>query len=134
MKLPVYIMFFFVLATVPSYSQCYCDDCPEPIIFGSPSSASLNVSGITNDMLGQNGQSLINVGVHFTHDAAQELSMRLVAPDGSFVDLTIGEGLNFGQQNIFDINFVECRAETRGARQHALDFGVRGTRVVNVRC
>jgi len=91
-------------------AQCYCEDCPEPIIFGSPSTATLNVSGITNNILGQGGQSLVNVGLQFTHDAAQELSMRLVAPDGSFVDLMIGEGLNFGLDNNFDINFVQCTA------------------------
>ncbi|MDF1697476.1 MAG: gliding motility-associated C-terminal domain-containing protein [Saprospiraceae bacterium] len=89
-------------------TQCYCEDCPEPIIFGAPSSVSLNVSGITNSTLGQNGQSLVNVGLYFTHDAVQELSLRLVSPSGSFVDLMIGEGLDFGQNNYFDIDFIPC--------------------------
>ena len=88
--------------------QCYCEDCPEGIIFGAPSTANLNVTGASNNTLGQNGQSLINVGVSLTHDAAQEMSLRIVAPDGSFVDLTIGEGLDFGQNNYFDIDFIPC--------------------------
>lgn len=105
----IYLLTVFILGVVLSTeAQCYCEDCPEPIINGAPSTASLTVSGISNGTLGQNGQGLINVGVYFTHDAAQELSLRLVAPNGSFVDLTIGEGLDFGQNNFFDINFVQC--------------------------
>ena len=108
MKRTFYVLIFTLIGLQSVMAQCYCEDCPELIINGAPSTASLNVSGATNNILGQNGQSLINVGVHFSHTAAQELSLRLVAPDGSFVDLTIGEGLDVGQNNIFDIDFVQC--------------------------
>ena len=91
-----------------SVAQCYCEDCPAPILNGSPSSVTLNVSGITNNILGQNGQSVLNVGVSFTHGDAQEMSLRLVAPDGSFVDLMIGEGIGFGNLNNFEIDFLPC--------------------------
>jgi len=88
--------------------QCYCEDCPEDIIANTNTLATLNVSNATNATLGQNGQSLVNVGVLFTHEAAQELSLRIVAPDGSFVDLAIGQGLSFGNNNYFNIDFVQC--------------------------
>ncbi|MEM9549247.1 MAG: hypothetical protein AAGA77_24895, partial [Bacteroidota bacterium] len=124
-SLTLFLLFlFFAISNVSA--QCYCEDCPEPIINGSPSTASLNVSGATNNILGTNGQSLVNVGVQFTHDAAQELSLRIVAPDGSFVDLMIGEGLNFGDNNNFDIDFVPCSASalpdcTNNATWNSLD-------------
>jgi len=108
MKQPFLLLLLLLLSANFLSAQCFCEDCPEPIIFDTPTSASLTVSGATNNTLGQNGQSLTNVSVTFVHEAAEEMSMRLVAPNGSFVDLTIGEGIDAGNPVFFDINFIPC--------------------------
>lgn len=88
--------------------QCDCVDCPEPITFNVTTFATAQVSGSTNNILGVNGQSVTNVFVDFEHQAPVEMSLRLIAPNGSFIDLMIGEPVSCGPQKQFDICFVPC--------------------------
>lgn len=99
------LLFLYLNLTI---GQCACDDCPEPIIANTPTFANANISGSTNPILGENGQALCQVCLSFRHMAVIELSMRLVAPNGSFVDLMIGEPISCHQNVFFDICFVPC--------------------------
>ncbi|MEM9547555.1 MAG: hypothetical protein AAGA77_16360, partial [Bacteroidota bacterium] len=110
MRRPVFLFVFIFLSFYQVAAQCYCEDCTVPIISDSPTSATISISGSTNNILGVGGQSLVNVGVQFRHNAVQELNLRIVAPDGSFVDLTPGDGSNLGSNVNFDMDFIQCGA------------------------
>lgn len=108
--LQIFVWFLLCLVThiEQSSAQCYCEDCPEDIIANTVTTATLEIGGAINATLGVDGQALTIVGLQFIHEAAQELSMKIIAPDGSAVDLMIGEGLNFGDPEEFAIEFVQC--------------------------
>ena len=47
----------------------------------------INVMGATNPILGQNGQSVCGVNIHFDHEYLGDLSITLTAPNGQSVQL-----------------------------------------------
>jgi len=99
------LLFFYLNQTI---GQCACIDCPAPIIANTLTYARATVTGSTNPILGENGQALCKVCLSFRHQAVIELSMKLIAPNGTFVDLMIGEPVACHNDVFFDICFVPC--------------------------
>ena len=92
--------------------NCECSSCPFHINHYGQSSSTLTVSGATNNILGQNGQRLRGVRIHFWHDAIRECNLTLRAPDGSEVQLFNQPPLiQWWRNNIFEICFVDCQED-----------------------
>lgn len=90
--------------------NCECNSCPFHIQHFGQSSSTLTVSGAVNNVLGQNGQRLRGVSIHFWHDAIRESHLTLRAPDGSEVKLFDQPALiQWWRNNVFEICFVDCQ-------------------------
>lgn len=101
-----------ILALISNSVQaqyCGCTNCP----IGIPDQGSLpfeiNVSGATNDILGQNGQALCEVRLKFNHTYLGDLSISLISPSGDQVMLVGPTGF-YGATDgvIWDVSFVPC--------------------------
>jgi hypothetical protein len=74
-------------ATQAQTGDCNCTNCPQflPDLFTG--NFNLTVQNASNPILGQNGQGVCGVIVHFDHTAICDISMTLVAPSGQSVTL-----------------------------------------------
>lgn len=99
-----------LLTCIPmlSFSQCECTDCPVFLPSNSTASSSIDISGATNNTLGQSGQQLCRICIDLSTDAIRELTFELTAPDGSTVLLFDDSGININSNMEFDICFVSC--------------------------
>jgi subtilisin-like proprotein convertase family protein len=104
---------FFLLTSHSALSQgCTCTNCPQymPDLFSG--NFFIDVMNASNPTLGQNGQGVCGVIVHWNHTAICDLSMTLTSPSGQSVILVgpIGQfctsGGNAGTD--WDITFVPC--------------------------
>jgi len=105
------IPFVFILCfvSVSLFAQCECDDCPLAIPAQGVVVSELTVSGSTNPILGQNGQRLRALKLHFTHNAIPQLTIRLRAPNtSSFVIITQGLGTQSIPNVTFDVCIIHC--------------------------
>ena len=91
-------------------SQCECTDCPVTIPNNDTESSFLDISGATNNTLGQSGQELCLLCIELVYDAIQELDMVLIAPSGDEIDLMINTGLAVNDNITFEICFVPCNS------------------------
>ncbi len=89
-------------------SQCSCTDCPITTVSNGVVSSFLNISGAVNNNLGSGGQELLSIYLDYDTDAINEVNVRLIAPNGSFVFLIQSTGINIGQQLTFNICFNYC--------------------------
>lgn len=91
---------------------CECTNCPQfmPDLFVGD--FNLNVQGATNNTLGQNGQGVCGVIVHFDHTALCDISISLTSPSGQSVVLVgpIGQFCtsNGNAGTDWDVTFVPC--------------------------
>ena len=99
-----------IILSIPyiTFSQCECTDCSIAIPSNTTQSSFLDISGATNNTLGQNGQQVCQICIELFHDAIEEFNMELIAPDGSSVDLMIDSGISVNDGITFNICFVSC--------------------------
>lgn len=102
------ISFLFLIIFQNASAQCECTDCPIVIPNNGTESSFLDISGATNNTLGQGGQELCLLCINLTYDAIEELDMVLIAPSGDEVDLMINTGISVNDNITFEICFVPC--------------------------
>ena len=91
---------------------CRCTNCPqfmEDLFVGD---FNINIQGADNPTLGQNGQGVCGVNIHFDHTAICDISITLTSPSGQTITLVgpIGQFcINLGNTDTdWDISFVPC--------------------------
>lgn len=102
----------FILGSLSLNAQgggCTCTNCPQFMPDNFVGSFLINVMGSTNNTLGQNGQGVCGVHIHFDHEYLGDLSMVLTSPSGQSVTLVGPIGL-FGPTDFtsWDVSFVPC--------------------------
>lgn len=116
MKPKIYLLaLFFGLFAAPVFAQgggCVCTNCPQYMPDFFVGNFNINVQGADNNILGQNGQGVCGVTVHFEHTAICDISITLISPAGQSVTLVgpIGNSCNnMGTVGTdWDISFVPC--------------------------
>ncbi len=102
---------FLFLASVNA-QNCECTNCPQfmPDLFVG--GFDINIQGATNPTLGQNGQGVCGVVVHFDHTALCDISITLTSPSGQTITLVgpIGQFCaNMGNLGTdWNVTFVPC--------------------------
>lgn len=108
MKKLLYLIILFLVSSVSADCQCECTDCAVTVPNNGTASSFLDISGASNNTLGQSGQSLCMVCIELFYDAIEELDMILISPSGDQIDLMINTGLNSNDNITFEICFVPC--------------------------
>jgi hypothetical protein len=97
-------------------AQCECNNCIYPIPIVGVGTSTLTVPAATFNVLGQNNQRLRAVRMRFPHNSISEISLKLIAPNGSQV--TLIEYINaagFTQGSRWEICFVDCAEDANPA-------------------
>ncbi|MEL6989110.1 MAG: hypothetical protein AAGK97_14955, partial [Bacteroidota bacterium] len=117
-------LLFFLLLVYTHFlvAQCECTNCPLFIPSNDFRTSTINISGATNNTLGQNDQSLCYVCVEFDTDAIKELTVTLTAPNGSMVTFMEDSGININANMDFDICFISCGLTAAPDPGHAAIF------------
>jgi PKD-like domain/Proprotein convertase P-domain/CHU_C Type IX secretion signal domain len=89
--------------------DCVCTNCPQFMPDNFVGNFLITVMGATNNTLGQNGQGVCGVNMHFDHEYIGDLSIVLTSPAGQSVTLVGPIGL-FGMTDFstWNISFVPC--------------------------
>ncbi|MDO8365635.1 MAG: proprotein convertase P-domain-containing protein, partial [Saprospiraceae bacterium] len=91
---------------------CECTNCPQFMQDLFVGDFNINVQGATNPTLGQNGQGVCGVNVHFDHTAICDITITLTSPSGQTITLVgpIGQFCtNMGNTGTdWDVSFVPC--------------------------
>ena len=91
---------------------CECTNCPQFMQDLFVGDFNINIQGATNPTLGQNGQGVCGVNVHFDHTALCDISITLTSPSGQTITLVgpIGQFCsNMGNSGTdWDVSFVPC--------------------------
>lgn len=114
LKMAIQRLTLFCILLIPFEfltAQCSCTDCPITTVSNGVVSSFLNISGAVNNTLGAGGQELLSIYLDYDTDAINEVNVRLIAPNGSFVFLIQSTGINIGQQLTFNICFNYCGGE-----------------------
>ncbi len=110
--LPLATIFLFFTGALTAQTPCECTNCPQfmPDLFVG--SFYLNVQNASNPTLGQNGQGVCGVHVHWDHTAICDISITLTSPSGQTVTLVgpIGQFCtNMGNTGTdWDVTFLPC--------------------------
>lgn len=121
-KLPLKRIFFgliICLTLTPGLLRgqgggCVCTNCPQfmPDLFVGP--FFISVQNAANPILGQNGQGVCAVIVHFDHTAICDISITLTSPSGQTITLVgpIGQfcSTNGNAGTVWDVTFLPCNA------------------------
>jgi subtilisin-like proprotein convertase family protein len=91
---------------------CVCTNCPQFMQDLFVGDFNINIQGATNPTLGQNGQAVCAVKVHFNHTALCDISITLTSPSGQTITLVgpIGQFCtNMGNTGTdWDVTFLPC--------------------------
>ncbi len=89
--------------------DCVCTNCPQFMPDNFIGNFLITVMGATNNTLGQNGQGVCGVNMHFDHEYIGDLSIVLTSPAGQSVTLVGPIGL-FGMTDFstWNVSFVPC--------------------------
>lgn len=102
---------FFVGLFAPSANaqDCTCTNCPQFMPDGFTGSFFLQIQNAANPTLGQNGQGVCGVRLHFDHEYLGDLQITLTSPGGQTVTLIGPVGL-WGPTDFstWDILFLPC--------------------------
>ena len=96
---------------LPAFAQgpCVCTNCPQFMPDGFTGQFLIQIQNAANPTLGQNGQGVCGVVLHFDHEYVGDLQITLTSPGGQSVTLIGPIGL-FGETDFteWDITFVPC--------------------------
>jgi subtilisin-like proprotein convertase family protein len=103
----------FALAPASLIAQdCICTNCPQFMQDLFVGDFNINIQGASNPTLGQNGQAVCAVKVHFNHTALCDISITLTSPSGQTITLVgpIGQFCtNQGNTGTdWDVTFLPC--------------------------
>lgn len=114
LRRPVYILttvFFTVLSFsfIRAQSDCVCTNCPQFMPDGFTGNFYIQIENAANPTLGQNGQGVCGVRLHFDHEYLGDLQIVLTSPAGQSVTLVGPVGF-FGPTDFttWDVLFLPC--------------------------
>ncbi|MFN0214683.1 MAG: gliding motility-associated C-terminal domain-containing protein [Saprospiraceae bacterium] len=91
---------------------CECTNCPQFMQDLFVGDFNINIQGATNPTLGQNGQGVCGVNIHFDHTAICDITITLTSPSGQTITLVGPIGpfcTNMGNTGTdWDVSFVPC--------------------------
>jgi hypothetical protein len=103
--------YFFAQGSLNAQA-CECTNCPQFMQDLFVGDFNINIQGATNPTLGQNGQGVCGVNIHFNHTALCDISITLTSPSGQTITLVgpIGQFCtNMGNAGTdWDVSFVPC--------------------------
>jgi hypothetical protein len=105
-------LFSWNLPAIQAQAPCECTNCPQfmPDLFTG--GFFISVMNATNNTLGQNGQGVCGVRVHFDHTAICDIAITLTAPSGQAITLVgpIGQFCtsNGNAGTDWDVLFLPC--------------------------
>lgn len=107
-----FLFSFFSASLAPNTlvaQGCSCTNCPQFMPDNFVGDFLINVSGADNPTLGQGGQGVCGVNMHFDHEYLGDLSITLTSPGGQTVTLVGPIGF-FGATDgsSWDISFLPC--------------------------
>jgi subtilisin-like proprotein convertase family protein len=115
-NLALSFLLLFLLPKLVAQTPCVCTNCPQfmpDVQGGNPAvtTYSIQIQGASNPTLGQNGQGVCGVRLHFEHEYIGDLRITLTSPSGQTVTLIGPVGL-FGETDFstWNILFVPCSA------------------------
>ncbi|MBL7774836.1 MAG: proprotein convertase P-domain-containing protein, partial [Saprospiraceae bacterium] len=97
------------LSGVQGQNGCSCTNCPQFLYDNFQGNFYIQVQNAGNPTLGQNGQGVCGVVLHFNHEYLGDLSVQLTSPAGQTVTLIQPVGM-FGETDgaSWNITFVPC--------------------------
>ncbi len=104
---------FVFMAMLPFYmysqAPCECTNCPQFMPDGFTGQFFIQIQNAANPTLGQNGQGLCGVILHFDHEYLGDLKITLTSPAGQSVTLVGPIGF-FGETDFteWNVTFVPC--------------------------
>ncbi|MEZ4940823.1 MAG: proprotein convertase P-domain-containing protein [Saprospiraceae bacterium] len=103
---------FFLLVFpdgIAAQNACSCTNCPQYLPDNFQGNFYIQVQNAANNVLGENGQAVCGVTLHFEHDYISDILITLTSPAGQTVTLVGPLGL-FGETDGtgWDITFVPC--------------------------
>jgi len=99
---------FIFLCVIKVCGQCSCTDCPVTLT-NSTVQSTLNISGATNSILGQNGQYLRTISVTMSPLEVGEYQINLISPSGDIIVLsTSNNPISGTDEQFFNICFTSC--------------------------
>jgi subtilisin-like proprotein convertase family protein len=109
-RLTILSLLAFSVMSGKTYAQgCSCTDCPQYLPDLFQGNFNISVQGAANNILGQNGQGVCAVHLHFNHEYLGDLQIILTAPSGQ-TDTLVGPLGLFGATTFtnWDVTFVRC--------------------------
>lgn len=102
-------LFVVLIAPSANAQDCTCTNCPQFMPDGFTGSFFLQIQNAANPTLGQNGQGVCGVRLHFDHEYIGDLQITLTSPGGQSVTLIGPVGL-WGPTDFstWDILFLPC--------------------------
>ncbi|MEZ4925372.1 MAG: proprotein convertase P-domain-containing protein [Saprospiraceae bacterium] len=111
-QLFTFIISGFVSISLLNGQACECTNCPQYMPDFFVGNFDINIQGATNPTLGQNGQGVCGVNVHFDHTAICDITITLTSPSGQTITLVgpIGQFCtNQGNTGTdWNVSFVPC--------------------------
>jgi large repetitive protein len=100
---------FLGFQNVAAQGNCECTNCPQFMPDFFTGNFFINVQNAANPTLGQNGQGVCGVNIHFEHEYVGDLQITLTSPAGQSITLIGPIGL-FGPTDgtTWNIGFVPC--------------------------
>jgi subtilisin-like proprotein convertase family protein len=90
-------------------TPCVCTNCPQFMPDNFVGSFLINIQNATNPTLGQNGQGVCGVNIHFEHEYLGDLRITLTSPSGQTVTLIGPIGFFGGTDGtVWDVSFLPC--------------------------
>ena len=107
--LPVAGLVLFLAGRISAQSGCSCTNCPQALPDNFEGNFFIQVQNAANPVLGQNGQGVCGVTLHFDHEFVGDLLITLTSPAGQTVTL-VGQTGFFGETDgtEWEVTFVPC--------------------------
>ncbi|MCK6692606.1 MAG: proprotein convertase P-domain-containing protein, partial [Thermoanaerobaculia bacterium] len=107
--LPIAGLLIFLTGRLSAQSGCSCTNCPQALPDNFEGDFLIQVQNAANPVLGQNGQGVCGVTLHFDHEFIGDLLITLTSPAGQTVTL-VGQTGFFGETDGTDweVTFVPC--------------------------
>lgn len=107
--IPVACLALLLTGRISAQSGCSCTNCPQALPDNFEGDFLIQVQNAANPVLGQNGQGVCGVTLHFDHEFLGDLLITLTSPAGQTVSL-VGQTGFFGETDGTDwqVTFVPC--------------------------
>lgn len=112
--LPAVSLLLILAARLGAQNGCSCTNCPQVLADNFEGDFFIQVQNAANPVLGQNGQGVCGVVLHFDHEFVGDLLITLTSPAGQTITLAGPTGF-FGETDgtNWDVTFVPCNTPAK---------------------